>query len=190
MLLSYNELCELVRDGVIDADPRFINGASIDIRIGPELFIEVDQNPFDQFAVAPNSYPVIDLSDKNSELSMVRVVMSDQGCILPPGAFCLAHSVETFNLPDDIACEFRLRSSIARRGLNALLAMWCDPGWHGSQLTLELHNTLQHHAVLLKPDLRIGQMIFFRCETVPKERSYSTVGRYNHQSGVVASKGA
>lgn len=180
MLLSYNELCELVRDGVIDADPQFINGASIDIRIGKELLIE--KKP--QFA------RTVDLSDKSSELLLDRVVMEDVGFALLPGQFCLAHSVETFNLPDDIACEFRLRSSIARRGLNALLAMWCDPGWHGSQLTLELHNTLQYHSLLLRPNLRIGQMMFYRCETVPKERSYSTVGRYNYQSGVVASKGA
>ena len=40
MLISYTELCELVRDGVIDADPANINGASIDIRIGPELMLE------------------------------------------------------------------------------------------------------------------------------------------------------
>ena len=73
---------------------------------------------------------------------------------------------------------------------NGLVSHNCDPGWHGSQLTLELHNTLQYHSVLLRPNLRIGQMMFYRCETVPKERSYATVGRYNHQSGVVASKGA
>lgn len=180
MLLSYNELRELVRDGVIDADPQFINGASIDIRIGSELLVE-KRSQFTR---------IVDLSDKSSDLSMNRVVMEDEGFALFPGQFCLAHSVETFNLPDDIACEFRLRSSIARRGLNALLAGWCDPGWHGSQLTLELHNTLQYHSVLLRPNLRIGQMMFYRCETVPKERSYATVGRYNHQSGVVASKGA
>jgi len=180
MLLSYNELCELVRDGVIDADPQFINGASIDIRIGRELLVEKKY----RFNWA------VDLSDKSSELPMDRIIMDEDGYWMEPGVFCLSHSVETFNLPDDIACEFRLRSSIARRGLNALLAMWCDPGWHGSQLTMELHNTLQYHSVLLRSNLRIGQMMFYRCETVPKERSYSTVVRYNYQSGVVASKGA
>lgn len=181
MLISYTELCELVRDGVIDADPANINGASIDIRIGPELMLE---------RCVFGATPVVDLSDKHNDLPMERVVMGPGGLRIPPGRFCLAHSVETFNLPDNIACEFRLRSSIARRGLNALLAGWCDPGWHGSQLTLELHNTLQYHDLLLKPNLRIGQMMFYRCATIPRERSYATVGRYNHQAGVVASKGA
>lgn len=181
MLISYNELCELVRDGVITADPAHINGASIDIRIGAELKIEGLGNDLVSW---------VDLADKSNDIALRSITMDDEGYILEPGQFCLAHSIETFNLPNDIACKFFMRSSLARRGLNALLAMWCDPGWHNSQLTLELHNVLRHHGLKLTPGLRIGQMVFDRCETVPANKSYAAVGRYNHQAGVVASKGA
>lgn len=179
MLLSYNELVKLVEQGVIDADPANINAASIDIRLGHEVQMEGSKG----------HEPLVDLLTKQVP-NMVTYHLPEQGIALPPGAFALAHSLETFNLPDDIACEFKLRSSIARAGMNALLAGWCDPGWHGAQLTLELHNTLQLHHLILKPGLRIGQMVFFRCEPVPKERSYASVGRYNGQQGVQASLGA
>ena len=40
-LLSYNELCELVEQGVItDIHPNQINGTSIDIRLGSDIIIE------------------------------------------------------------------------------------------------------------------------------------------------------
>ncbi len=179
MLLSYEELVDLVHRGVIDALPENINGASIDIRLGDEIQFE------DQSAVSP----YVDLLTKQAP-AMRSVKMPEMGIALPPGAFALAHSIETFNLPNNIACEFKLRSSIARAGLNALLAGWCDPRWHGAQLTLELHNTLKRHHMILKPGLRIGQMVFYRCMPVPEERSYATVGRYNGQQGVQGSLGA
>ena len=42
MLLSYVELCELVEQGVIGpVDPKSINAASIDVRLGQDIVIEV-----------------------------------------------------------------------------------------------------------------------------------------------------
>ena len=34
MRLSYHDLMTLVEEGVIDADPSLVNGASIDVQIG------------------------------------------------------------------------------------------------------------------------------------------------------------
>jgi dCTP deaminase len=191
-LLSYLDLCELVKAGVIDADPDNINGASIDIRIGHELMVENPTLDFDD----PSS--IIDLSKKplpgESLVPMTRVNMpldsEKGGFLLRPHQFCLAHSLETFNLPEDICCQFFLRSSMARAGLNHLMAGWCDPGWHGAQLTLELHNTLQYHGLWLTTGLRIGQMVFHRVQPVPKDRSYAKNGRYNRQNGATSSLGA
>ena len=74
--------------------------------------------------------------------------------MLQSGEFCLAETLELFNLPDDISCQFVLKSSRARSGLNHLLAGWCDPGWHGSKLTLDaLKNERLHHALPLWPGL-------------------------------------
>lgn len=188
MLLTYTELSELVASGVIDADPIHINAASIDVCLGSDLLVEAKIPDFTHPIGHP--HPVVDLADKLDDIRMDRIVMDHHGYVLKPGRFCLAHTVETFHLPDDVCAHFVLRSSVARRGLNHLLAGFADPGWHGAQLTLELHNVLQNHSLLLKPGMRIGQMVFFRGKTVPEHQSYAAKGRYNRQSGVVASKGA
>lgn len=180
MLISYNELKSLVKRGVINADPKNINGSSIDICLGDEIYVERKESGFRS----------IDLSDQNDELPMDKLKIGDNGFILGPGLVCLGHSVEIFNLPDDISCNYYMRSSVARRFLNGLTAMWCDPGWSNSQLTLELHNTLKYHGLTLRRGLRVGQMTFLRHEKVPPNISYSIRGRYNNQEGAVQSKGA
>jgi dCTP deaminase len=106
-----------------------------------------------------------------------------------PGQCVLASTVETFNLPEDLSCEFKLKSSIARVFLNNMLATWGDPWWHNSKMTLELKNDLQYNAILLKPNMKIGQMIFWRSESVPEDRSYKVRGQYNNTTTVTASRG-
>lgn len=182
MRLSYIDLVKLVDDGVIDADPKNINGASIDVRLGREIKVER--------AKPDGDFGLVDLRHAKERGVDFDVVDISSGHMLLPGQFSLAHTVETFNLPNYICADFRLRSSIARCGLNALLANWCDPGFHGAQLTLELHNVCQHHALLVTEGLLVGQMIFDLVDAVPDDRSYATVGRYNLQSGATESLGA
>ena len=81
-----------------------------------------------------------------------------------------------------------LKSSRAREGLEHLMAGFCDPGWHGSRLTLELSNARRMHAVAIWPGMKIGQMVFHKMEGIPG-RSYAVTGRYNGDLGVTASKG-
>ena len=107
--------------------------------------------------------------------------------LLRPGQFVLAHTVEVFNLPDDIAAQFMLKSSRAREGLEHLMAGYCDPGWHGSTLTMELHNSRQLQPVPLWPGMKIGQMIFHQMAGVP-QRSYAITGRYNGDTSAQQSK--
>ena len=60
----------------------------------------------------------------------------------------------------------------------------CDPHWHGSVLTLELKNFTRSHIIELHDGCRIGQMIFYRSEPVPRERGYAVRGRYNQDTSV------
>lgn len=178
-LLSYIELRKLVESGVIDADIHNINGASIDITLGDKIMVE-----------RPCGFPtpVIDLKAKES-LHMVEINVPEQGIGLAPGDFILATSNELFNLPNNIACEYKLKSSLARSGLQHMLAGWCDPGWNNSKLTLEFKNVTKYHTLLLKPGMKIGQMVFFECEPVPAEESYAVKGQYNDQETVTGNKG-
>lgn len=175
-LLSYTELCELVERGVItDVPHEHINAASIDVRLGNDILIERACNR------------TVSLHDRQ-HLVMESYPIGDGGYRLDPCEFILAHTVEKFNLPDDICAEFKLKSSVARIGCAHLLAGHCDPGWHGSVLTLELHNVTRHHSIILHEGDRIGQVIFHRVTAVPEDRSYRAMGRYNNDPSVQQAK--
>ena len=192
MLLTYNELRELVDGGLI-ADPasatvnKFaedekgnrINGASIDLCLGEEFFFEAQPS-----LNAPP--PVVDLEQKRTP----KMRLSSGLAYLRPKQFCLAATVEQFNMPFDVAGHYMLKSSLARSGLNHLFAGFADPGWHGSVLTLELVNTLDYHTLLLRPGMKIGQMVFWKGSSpVPFEHSYAARGQYNKSESVQQSKG-
>jgi dCTP deaminase len=177
-LITHVELMDLVRTGVIkNADPQNVNGASIDVRLGETMRVEHRQTGEVNLALGET-------------VRMRKVPLNKKGCwTLPPGGFALFETMETFDLPDDIAVEFKLRSSMARSGIDHALAGWADPGWHNSTLTMELRNNLSYTRLMLAPGLRIGQIVFWRGDPVPGVASYRSKGRYNNQSGAQGSKG-
>lgn len=176
-LITHTELIELVEQGVIEGvEAKRINAASIDVTLGAVLWFESE-----------HGY-LVDLADKQAP-NLCRHEIGN-GYALAPGEFVLAQTHERFNLPDDIAAEFRLKSSGARSGLDQALAVWCDPGWNGSVLTLELKNNLSHHSLLLRKGMPIGQMIFWRGAAVSESASYARRGRYNGDSEAQPSRGA
>lgn len=181
MILTHLELNHLLDSGIIrGAHKAHVNGASIDLTLGSKILVESTPN---------GAGNIVDLMDK-AVPAMREVDLLPQGYYdLAPLQFCLASTVEMFYLPDDIAAEFRLKSSLARAGLDAALAMWCDPGWHGSVLTLELVNNLRWHSLRLRPGMKIGQCIFFRGKPVPPSASYAKTGQYNNDASAQPSKG-
>lgn len=172
MLLSYLELLQLVSDKVIAPVPLTrVNAASIDLTLGDTLLIEWGGDLPAQtvdLAARPRQYP-----------QFGTFTMKDDGYVVPPGGFLLATTVEHFRLPNTLALDFRLTSSLARGGLNAALANWGDPGWHDAPLTLELKNWTKYHPLRLRPGMKIGQALFFRVATVPDEFAYGARGSYN-----------
>ena len=110
-LLSYTEICELIEQGVIEnASYDNVNSASLDIRLAPEILIE-DSSVY-------NNIPLIKLYRKQSLQTEKRMLPY----VLLPGDFILAASVEIFNLPNNISAEYKLKSSMARIGLEHLNA--------------------------------------------------------------------
>jgi dCTP deaminase len=151
-------------------NPALLNPASLDVRLGDRILIEqagrAELLPIDLAAIASEDDPYV----------------------LRPGQFLLAETIETFNLPEDIAAQFMLKSSRAREGLEHLMAGYCDPGWHGSRLTMELHNSRQLAGVAIWPGMKIGQMVFHVMSSQPM-RSYAETGRYNNHGTVQESLG-
>ena len=174
MLLSYNQINELLDAGVVrNAKRENVNAASLDLTLGAKFLKET----------------------KPSRIARVDVMFTPQRVgpefeeftnhvILDPGEFCLAQTVETFFLPNNLSAEYKLKSSLARCGLQHMLAGWCDAGWSGSVLTLEFHNALKRHSIALSAGGPAGQIIFFRHEPVPDRASYFTRGRYNNDTQV------
>ena len=183
MLLSYYEILDLLESGVVQgAQQENVNGSSLDIVLGNELLYER------QFFAGRDSSNVLSLRARDKPAMTSYRMTTEHGYILAPGEFVLAHSVEVFNLPLDVSCEFKLKSSLARMGINQLTACWCDPGWHGSNITLELTNVTRYHHITIRPGDKIGQIVFFRHTPVPEERSYKVRGRYNNDRTVAGVK--
>jgi dCTP deaminase len=150
-------------------NPDLVNPASLDVRLGRHIRIESAES---------RELVLFDLED---------FTQADP-YLMRPGQFLLAETMETFNLPSDIAVQFMLKSSRAREGLEHLMAGYCDPGWHGSKLTMELHNSRQLQPVSIWPGMKIGQMVFHKMDQQPM-RSYALTGRYNMQPIVTESLG-
>jgi len=159
-----------------NVDTEYINAASIDITLGSLVMIEDRDAQPETISLAKRERP-----------KMVTF-NCDTGFLLRPGDFILAQSEQEFNLPNDISAEYKLKSSMARIGINHALAGWCDAGWNGSVLTLELMNVTRNHTIELRKGDRIGQMIFFHHREVPNDKSYAARGRYNNDKKVEGAK--
>lgn len=184
-LITFVELCEKIANGLLTVPssnpPPFnkipishINGASVDVRLG-QVFLR--ESPPSVVSLRSSNY--VSLFNKE-ELPMVKETLAwGERIYLQPGEFILAQTIEEFYLPNNIAAEFRLKSSVARAGLDQALAVWCDPGWTGSVLTIELRNNTRYHVLVLEVGMKIGQMVFLKGESVPDKASYAVRGQYN-----------
>jgi dCTP deaminase len=144
-----------------------LNPASYDLLLGGEIMIE---------SVASRQLVRLSIAE-NSEWDPYW---------LKPGQWILAETWETFNMPQDVAGLFFLKSSRAREGLEHMHAGFADPEWNGSKLTLELTNARQLHPLPLWPGMKVGQMVFMLTAGKP-EISYAERGHYNLQPRVMPS---
>src|SRR6266700_1817938 len=106
----------------------------------------------------------------------------DRNVRLKPKQQLLVASMERVELSNGIVGFLHLRSSLAREGLFASLAL-VDPGFRG-QLTVSLYNS-GDSAVNLARGERFIQLSLLRLGK-PAIKKYS--GRYQNSSGVVASR--
>jgi dCTP deaminase len=168
-ILCDYEIKALCADGMVqNYDEALVNPASLDLRLGDTIMVEsaesLDMRPL---SIAGNT--------------------AENPYELKPGQFILAQTIEVFNMPENIAGLFFLKSSRAREGYENLHAGYADPGWHGSVLTLELKNSRQLLPLPLYPGMKIGQMVFFRMSNPPVV-SYAVTGSYNEDLSTTGSK--
>ena len=168
-VLCDHEIHNLARRNLVSPfQLELLNPASLDVRLGENLLVEMPQVP----ALLPYS---------------IAGHSQEKPFMLQPHEFVLAETLEEFSFPDCVAGQLALKSSRAREGIEHLLAGYIDPGYKG-RLTLELQNARSMHAVPLWPGMRIAQIVFHRMSMLPG-KSYSVTGRYHGDTAVQASKG-
>jgi dCTP deaminase len=136
-------------------DPDLLQPASIDMRLGEELY-----DPATDAYLHPDVHA---------------------GWWLRPDAFLLGCTAEAVKLPADLAARIEGKSTLGRRGIAVhVTAGFVDPGFEG-QLTLELKN-LSRVGMFLRPGMLIAQMSVHKL-SAPAANLYGAVGVGSHYQG-------
>jgi deoxycytidine triphosphate deaminase len=134
VVLGDLSLWKLLNDLVRDPDPDMVNPASIDVRVGHEMLVEV----------GPGQFKAVDLTAGPDDLQ--------------PGDFALVPTLEWLTVPNGYAVELRLNSSSAGQGFDHAMNVWLDPGWCGVA-TMPIRNATRHTPLRLERGMRIAQLV-------------------------------
>lgn len=158
-ILVDSQIAELLDTVVLNSNPSHVNPASLDICIGNNIIVSGEGTEGYYY----HRKNISEYSNTNPY-------------IIFSGERVLSNSFEYFKFPIDLAGEFKLKSSVARKFFQHMKAGWIDPGWHGS-LTMEFIN-FGFDDFPIYPGKRIGQIIFYKLDPAPLE-PYQ--GKYNGQ---------
>jgi dCTP deaminase len=147
MILVDWQITDLVEAGVVtNIEPENIQPTSLDVRLGKNILLDSPDGNYTEY----------DLSKYTSR---------DAPFFIKPNGFLLASTMEVLNLPHNISCSLKLKSSRARERLSHALAGHVESGFNGS-LTLEIKNYSPFNDVPIWYGLRIGQLIFHQHKKV------------------------
>jgi dCTP deaminase len=158
-LISPFELEKLI----INGSSAGLSSASYDIRIGYDL------------TLGPNPMAVFEQMMKASNTGLQAIEHAQELIKVRPSYRSLAHSLETFAIPDDVVAYVVDKSTYARRFMSAFNTLF-DPGFVGTA-TLELVN-LGSETIIIEAGDPICQVAFHFLDQ-PTDRPYS--GKYSHQ---------
>lgn len=170
-LVDY-QIKELLDIGCIrGAVPSLVNPASLNLRVGPSLKIEV---------------PSINSQGFNEGSTMEQVDISNTTAgdpvFIQPGEFFISDVMEELDLPDNIEAQVILRSSAGRLGFDHASSGFVDPGFKGV-LTLEFTNVRRWQKLPVYMGQQLVQLRLFKLVDVPL-RGYGLTGRYQHTTCV------
>lgn len=134
MVLGDLSLWKLLDDLIRDPDPDLVNPASIDIRMGPEMLLEV----------GPEEFRVVDLTAGPVQLK--------------PGEFARVPTLEWLTVPNGYALALTLKGPRARQGYQHLAASWLELGWCGVA-TLPIRNATRYTSLPMECGMRIAEIV-------------------------------
>lgn len=162
-------------------------------------------DPFNENQLNPASYDICigDSAIAESESGMdipvdFRDTNPDHPYEIQPNEFILVATLERIIVPNGYIAECRLKSTLARQGLDQSFAFHFDPGWPGPEMvvdaagkridgigTFELKNLRQHHTIPIWRGMRIAQLLV--CRTTSQSlKPYN--GRYAGATSVMSAK--
>ncbi|HAK95465.1 MAG TPA: dCTP deaminase [Planctomycetes bacterium] len=154
MILTKNAILREIRARQIVIRPfdrSAVGSASIDLTLG------------DTIRVFDATQSVVELAADVDPKRYSKKTSIKGGYILRPGEFVLGMTVETITLPPTICGWLQSRSRFARIGfMSHVAAPFICPGVSNRQV-LEIYN-VSNHNILLKPGIKVCQLIFQRCE--------------------------
>jgi dCTP deaminase len=123
-----------------------VNPASIDIRVGREMRLEV----------GPDEWKIVDLTRGPAHLA--------------PGELALVPTLEWLMVPNGYVVELALKSSRAHQGYDASMAAWLDPGWSGVG-TMRIRNVTRFTPLPMECGMRLAQIVVHQLDQ-PAVRPY------------------
>ncbi len=167
MYLSDVDIKKALKEGTIvisDFDEARLQPASYDILLGNKFLVHNTEATL-----------AIDPVKKVFPVTKEIIIAEDGLFVLHPGVSILGTSVDYFG-SNDFLVHLSGKSSLARLGLIIHnTAGIINPG-HFLNITFELCN-LNHVPIILRPNMRIGQILFSELTSPPK-KDYKTTGRY------------
>ena len=153
-----------------------LSQSSYDIRLGNE-FKRLDRNKVQQYEIPITGCVYLDPKEElDNEIVSRAVIADNKPFILYPNEFVLAHTVETFNMPNNLTGFLYCKSTYARLGLNMAPTV-LKPRWKGI-LTLELYNQ-SRFPIKLYVNEGIGTIYFLYNAITNDEYN----GKYQNQVG-------
>lgn len=146
-----------------------------DIRLGS--FFKVFGGPMDTYGLVINPKK----TDWHRGFKEFRDVQPGEIIVIPPNSFCLAETLETFNVPRHVLAIILGKSTYARCGL-IVNCTPAEPEWKG-RLTLELSNTTPLPIEIYAGE-GIAQMLFHKASSVCSVSYADKKGRYQSQIGL------
>ena len=150
-----------------------------DATLGDEVLM---MSPDGSSLLDPKAFP----SEDMIRLDVKNASDGSRYVILPAGAACLAHTMEVFNIPDNVFVTCMGKSTYARCFMDVTVTP-LEPGWRG-QVTLEIKNNSPYDSLLY-----IGEGICqfeFKATGLncPNVTYADRNGKYQDQSGVTLPK--
>lgn len=184
MILSDIDIKKRLDDGSVKISPlpdleTALGTVSVDLRLGNDFII-----------YRRTSRPYIDIKKLESfeDLTENIVKKDDEPFVIHPGDFVLGATLESVQLPADLAGRLEGRSSWGRLGIVIhSTAGKFDPGWNG-RLVLEISN-IGVVPIMLYPGMRICQLLFEQVSSpVSKTYAQRDSSKYKQQDKTTGSK--